>query len=339
MKKPWNYIFVLCVALAASGMTFSACGEDDDGGQSTTDTVVGDTGGGGDTVVSDAADQDTKTEDTGGGGPDLVSEDTGSGEEDTGTPDMGNPDDGTGADTTDTGTEEDAGPSPMTCAEVAGCALACETLDEACLTGCMANGSPEANAEAQALFTCVQQNCDLEGDVQTCAQEKCVEQVGICFDLGATCGDVWRCNLACVTPDCKAKCDAIQVTTPVGESYSALVSCLNNNCPIPPAQDCIIQQTAKTTGKCGAEASACVPDAGLGLCPPLTECLLTNCAPDDVDCQNTCYATGNIHAQVYAAQYWGCVLINCEYPFTEECLQFAKDDTCSGQWSGCSNQL
>lgn len=337
MKMRWDHILGLCVALAVAGMTLSACGDDDDGGsQTTTDTAVGDTGGGTDTAGSDVQQLDTGGEDTGGNQTDIVEEDTGSGVEDTGTPDISEPED---IMTTDSGTDEDMGSPSMTCAEVAGCALACDTLDEACLTGCMANGSAEANAEAQALFTCVQQNCDLEGDVQACAQEKCLEQVSICFDLAASCGEVWRCHLACVTPDCKAKCDAIQVPTPVGEAYAALVTCLTNNCPIPPAQDCIIQQTAKTTGKCGAEASACIPDAGSGLCPPLTECLLTNCAPDDAGCQETCYATGNIHAQVYAAQYWGCVLINCEYPFTEECLQFAKDDTCSGQWSGCSNQL
>ena len=90
-------------------------------------------------------------------------------------------------------------------------------------------------------------------------------------------------------------------------------------------------------GDCRAEAEACIPDAAGGKCTDVVNCIIDGCELGDVDCKYDCFTGAKMENHVYGATYAACVEANCDYPYTEECKQKAKDDLCSTQWSACNN--
>ncbi len=97
-----------------------------------------------------------------------------------------------GAADTDTATPDtDTVASGKTCSEINTCMGDC--ADQACVDACFAAGTTEAQAQYNALMTCVEGNCATECGsggsneaCNTCAGEKCPDEMDACFTVNVT---------------------------------------------------------------------------------------------------------------------------------------------------------
>jgi hypothetical protein len=140
--------------------------------------------------------------------------------------------------------------------------------------------------------------------------------------------------------DCDAEIAACEATAV--DAYDALKACIKGNCPPSigggaPSQECTLDQI-EFGGTCKDLADACVTKTGGSTyCTNAVACM-ADCGWNDYSCFEGCLDSTSLEGQVLASQYHACVQGNCELPYTEACLQKAKDQSCSTLWSSCQNE-
>ncbi len=117
----------------------------------------------------------------------------------------------------------------VNCVGIIQCINGC--TDQACATGCISQGTPEAQTQINAVFTCIQTNCSTveQSELGACQQEFCADELNTCNGLptsggDATCGETFDCTLACTTEACATACLG-EASTEGRVGLSALVSC------------------------------------------------------------------------------------------------------------------
>ena len=165
--------------------------------------------------------------------------------------------------------------------------------------------------------------------------ETVVEEGGEGEASAFTCASIWHCELGCLESDCGCFDGSTGDDDPAVIAYDGLTDCLKSQCPLGEAS-CIGDEVT-FIGECRTEAEVCVPDTAGGTCNDTVNCILVECDVADLGCKETCFSGAKMENHVYGATYAACVEANCDFPYTEECLQKAKDDLCSTQWSACNN--
>jgi hypothetical protein len=180
----------------------------------------------------------------------------------------------------------DLGSGTASCVGVVNCIQGC--ADQTCADACLASGTPEAQAEAMAVFQCLDAFCSGE-----CATD--ASQCGGC--LSANCSQQ---DAACGFSTCRGE----------GQVCSADSDCCGGSC---------------TNGTCGSPASTCDSTCG-GCCDSADRCQTgtdaASCGVDGARCapcgsHRTCMASGSGGAcHVDPASLWGIMITSGTIPAT-----------------------
>ena len=203
-----------------------------------------------------------------------------------------------------------------------------------------AGGEEEATAGGEEEVTAGgEEEATAGGEEATVGGEEEASAGGETAEGGASeangCAEIWHCELGCLSGDCACQ-EGYDAEDAGLVAYAGLADCLDSACPLNNG-DCIADEVT-FTGKCLSQAEACVPDAAGGTCSDVVSCILDKCEPGNIACEEDCFKGAKLKNHVYGELYAACVQENCdEYPYTEECIQKAKDLTCGTQWSACNN--
>lgn len=250
-------------------------------------------------IIVDNTGNDDETSDTGdtanSDGSESASSDSGEGGDGdastSGDGDASTSGDGDGGDG-----DGDGDPPNLSCGAVLVCIDDCAKGDTACLEDCVAIGNPNAQAEAEALLTCVLESA-CEDDA--CIEAQCTTELFACSTGDMTCSALWSCATDCGEDDaCTAEC-AFESTKLAQEQANELVMCIESNSCADEA--CILENCESEWFSCTGELSdetacptviACVDDcAGDPLCTLACEDAAAEGAWDEAEALLTCGET------------------------------------------------
>jgi hypothetical protein len=180
----------------------------------------------------------------------------------------------------------DLGSGTVTCVGVVNCIQGC--ADQSCADACLASGTPDAQAEAMAVFQCLDAQCQSE-----CSTD--ATRCGGCLSLNCSPADA-----ACGFTTCRAE----------GQACSADGDCCGGSC---------------TGGMCGEAPSTCARTCG-GCCDSADRCQAgtdaASCGEGGARCapcgsHHTCTASGSGGAcHVDPASRWGILITSGTIPAT-----------------------
>ena len=273
----------------------------------------------GDDGATTATTTETSTTTTSGGeteGTSTTTTTSSGGESDTGTTTTTTGETTEVSTTSDTTTTTTGGdPGNNSCLVVLDCADKCG--DAGCVEKCIADGSDEGAAEAEAVILCSANNgC---GDDEECLGSNCADELLSCTSGDATCAALSDCAEACAgEPLCEANCYAAATTLAQAELNQLAQCIMANGCG---DDACVLE-------KCGPQLGECFSGGADVLeCPPLFGCL-SECG-DDPLCPASCMASGTPGAVTEVTELATCAAANmCE---DEACLE----EKCGEEWSTC----
>ncbi|MCA9545896.1 MAG: hypothetical protein KC613_15940, partial [Myxococcales bacterium] len=235
------------------------------------------------------------------------------------------------------------GAADLSCTEIFQCLGNC--ADQACAQACLADGSPAAQGQFNAVQQCiVQNNCaGPDGSVdQACAEAACGNEINACFGGGGgggpmgnlSCSEFLQCLNTCPPNDQACQQGCVEDTSAEGfNAYNAVVECAQvNNCFGADGS----ADTACLEANCGGEVEACfgeqVEPMGTDNCGEFVQCL-GNC--QDQACQQRCVS--NVSAQGFDDYN---AIIECGQ--TNMCFdaqgradQACLEGSCGGQLEAC----
>ena len=246
----------------------------------------------------------------------------------------------------------DGGGVPWTCPQVIQCTSLC--TDFPCISACIAQGSPAAQSQSQALLQCSFTHCSGSTDPY-CTVNNCGTELQACYGQvpqgdggtpsgdggsGLTCLEIVQCTQGCPDQACAQAC--IAQGSPVAQSLAQTVltcylthcygssdpNCLPANCP-DELQACISnQQPAQDAGIAG-DGGASADGGGLS-CAEVLACLQ---ACTDLACSQGCIAQGTPEAQPLAQAVMSCYLTYCYGSSDPNCIT----TNCGSQIQACVN--
>ncbi len=234
----------------------------------------------------------------------------------------------------------DAAPSSqLSCGQVLACADNCPPGDGACAADCATQGSPEAQVQVAALWTCLQGHCaGQEGEaLLMCLGTYCAKPFAQCVAQGdVACVPTVGCLLNCQGDACGA-C-GVQASPQGLEGATRLVAGVFQSC-------------TGQSGECALTAllddvdalKACGLLDGKGSCRSAATCVrdcFTGSLDDFVTCELQCVETLRPSAVNALKELVGCVVDQCLTGYTLEPLGCAASEMtwkmlCSAQWKAC----
>ncbi|MFT7580797.1 MAG: hypothetical protein ACI9MR_002471 [Myxococcota bacterium] len=214
------------------------------------------------------------------------------------------------------------------------CLIDCGS-DGGCQNGCFDTATDAAESQLNALFGCLEQCGNLQGDAYTtCANQTCGGEISACFPVGTglqTCSEVYSCLIDCPADDqsCPQACFA-QGTAQAQSQYDALQTCLNDQCGT--LEGDAFQTCAQN--QCGNPIDTCFPSqTGNASCEGMTDCI-NACPADSSTCGQTCFDTGTSTAQSQYNAIFACVEANCPDAAGAD-FQACLGGPCATQLSTC----
>ena len=174
-----------------------------------------------------------------------------------------------------------------TCSDSYDCLVNCGS-DQGCQEQCYTNSSAAAQNQLDALFRCLETNCDPNaGDAayQQCASSKCGDETRACFGGGTvstgndTCSQIYDCFAGCQDEACYTACYGDGTAAAQGQ-IDAMYGCFDTNCGTIQDENAWV---ACAQDKCDTQISACLGapesctltggscDAGAACYPTTTE--------------------------------------------------------------------
>ena len=174
----------------------------------------------------------------------------------------------------------------MDCAELYDCLVACGE-NSACLEGCLAGATPEAQALFESLLGCLDTHCANVSDdaFQRCAWDFCEDEINACYPPAygdESCGYVYSCMVDCGRDGaCQLACFE-GGTKAAQDNVVAMFDCWERHCAAEEDDDvwlsCVYQS-------CGSEIDDCFEPVNCSLlggdCLPGTACYWTNTGATD----------------------------------------------------------
>jgi len=159
------------------------------------------------------------------------------------------------------GTCDDTVCEIATCSDAYDCLVNCGQ-NQSCQGTCYSNASATAQAQLDALFTCLDSKCDAnlsEAAYAECASSKCGAQTQACFGGGTTetgndtCKQVYDCFVPCTDEACYTACYGDGTAAAQGQ-IDAMYACFDSKCGT--IQDANAWQTC-VANNCGTQVTAC----------------------------------------------------------------------------------
>ncbi len=170
------------------------------------------------------------------------------------------------------------------CSQTYDCMVECGA-NASCQEQCFEGATPEAQSQLNALFTCLENNCDpnmSDADYAQCAQNSCGAQAQACFGGGPvatgndTCDEVYDCFVDCTTDACYQTCYE-GGTADAQQQIDAMLTCFDSSCGTIEDEDawveCVQTSCVNELNACFGEAESCTLTGGS--CPAGTACYPT----------------------------------------------------------------
>lgn len=167
------------------------------------------------------------------------------------------------------------------CAETYTCLANCS--NSACQEQCLNSATDEAGAQLNALFDCLDRNCDpnsSDEEYSECASTRCGNETTACFGEpvtgSATCDEVYDCFGSCQTDECIQTCFETG-TSQAQQQVNAMFICFDNSCGNIEDEDAWVQCVQTN---CESELTACFGEPEScqltgGTCPAGMACFPT----------------------------------------------------------------
>jgi len=171
-----------------------------------------------------------------------------------------------------------------TCSDAYDCMVNCGN-DSTCQEQCYTNATATAQTQLDAVFKCLDDNCDpnlSEQQYAQCASDHCGTEVNACFGGGTgttgddTCGQVYDCFGGCQDDACYQTCFDGGTAEAQGQ-VNTMLGCFDDNCGTIQDQDqwvaCVQEKCADDLTACFGEQESC--NLTGGSCDPGTACYPT----------------------------------------------------------------